>query len=125
MDWNLILEIALKALGSVLATVLIALLSVLFTKLKNKIKEARIISFIKETVKAAEQLYPNNGKKMGKEKYAYVVNQVLYKFPNLVENDYLKNLIEGAVFTVSEMVKQAAKIEEKTNNNINNTLSSF
>ena len=109
MDWSLILDYVLKILGSIGASVIITLAGVLFAKLKTKIKESRINSYIKEAVQAAEQLYPNQGKKMGKEKYAYVVQQVLAKFPNLTDNEYLKSLIEGAVYTLSEQVKQIAK----------------
>ena len=109
MDWSLILDYVLKILGSIGASVIITLAGVLFAKLKTKIKESRITSYIKEAVQAAEQLYPNQGKKMGKEKYAYVVQQVLAKFPNLTDNEYLKSLIEGAVYTLSEQVKQIAK----------------
>lgn len=109
MDWSTILDYLLKIIGSIGASVIITLAGVLFAKLKTKIKESRINSYIKEAVQAAEQLYPNQGKKMGKEKYAYVVQQVLAKFPNLTDNEYLKSLIEGAVYTLSEQVKQIAK----------------
>lgn len=109
MDWNSVLDIVLKAVGSIGASIIVTLASILFAKLRTKIKESRINSYIKEAVQAAEQLYPNQGKKMGKEKYAYVVQQVLAKFPTLTDNEYLKSLIEGAVYTVSQQVKQIAK----------------
>ena len=83
----------------------------MFAKLKTKISEARLNAFIDKTVKAAEQLFPNLGSKTGKEKYKYVVEQVLAKFPKLENNEYLKNLIEGAVYAVSEQVKQIANAE--------------
>lgn len=109
MDWNMILEIAAKALGTAAATLVITLGSVLFAKLQSKIKDTKISNYVKEVVKAAEQMFPNEGKKMGKEKYEYVVNTVLAKFPGITDNTYLKSLIEGAVYTLSEEVKQIAK----------------
>ena len=36
MDWNVALDILIKALGSALATVIITFASILFAKLKNK-----------------------------------------------------------------------------------------
>lgn len=111
MDWGYILEIVIKVLGSAAATLIIALGTILFNKLKSKIQDSKISHYIQQVVQAAEQLYPNQGKKMGKEKYAYVVQQVLAKFPTLTDNEYLKSLIEGAVYTVSQQVKQIAKAQ--------------
>ena len=108
MDWNEILNYGLKIAGTALGTVSIALASILFAKLKTKILESRIGKFVKEAVKAAEQLYPNLGKKMGQEKFAYVVEQVKAKFPK-IENEYLNTIIESAVYEISEEVKQIAK----------------
>lgn len=109
MDWNLILNYGLKILGSAAATLVITLGSILFAKLKTKIGESRLNTFIEKAVKAAEQLYPNLGTKTGQEKYEYVLNQVLAKFPSVTNNENLKALIEGAVYSVSEQVKQIAK----------------
>ena len=135
MDWSTILDYLLKIIGSIGASVIVTLAGVLFVKFKTKIKESRITSYIKEAVQAAEQLYPNQGTKTGTEKYKYVVTQVLNKFPELTDNEYLKSLIEGAVYTLSEQVKQIAKEQKKeeattaqittTTNNQNKTLSSF
>ena len=135
MDWSSILDIVLKAVGSIGASIIVTLAGILFAKLRTKIKESRINSYIKEAVQAAEQLYPNQGTKTGSEKYKYVVTQVLNKFPELTDNEYLKSLIEGAVYTLSEQVKQIAKEQKKeqvttaqittTTNNQNKTLSSF
>lgn len=129
MDLNFFLSCLLKALGSLAATVVTTLASILFVKLKTKIKESRITAFIKETVQAAEQLYPNEGKKMGPEKYEYVVTTVLAKFPTLTDNEYLKNLIEGAVYALSAQTKQIAneiKNKQEGNTSKNNTvISSF
>ena len=109
MDWNLVLSYVLKGLGSAAATLIITYASILFARLKKKIGEARLNAFIDKTVKAAEQLFPNVGTKTGKQKYDYVVQQVLAKYPKLENNEYLKNLIEGAVYAVSQHEKNVAK----------------
>lgn len=106
------LDILLKSVGSAAGAAVVTYSSILFAKLKNKIKESRITAYIKECVKAAEQLYPNEGTKMGPQKYNYVVQCVLAKFPYLTNNEYLKSLIEGAVYTVSQQVKQIVKEKE-------------
>lgn len=108
MDWSIFLDYALKIIGSLAASTIVALASILFAKLKAKIGDARLKSFIDSAVKAAEQLYPNLGTKTGKQKYEYVLNQVLAKFPNVTNDTHLKALIEGAVYQVSEQVKQIA-----------------
>ena len=113
MDWSNILEIILKAVGSVAAATITGLATWLFTKLSKKIKDSRIQSFIKEAVKAAEQMYPNQGTKRGTEKYAYVVQQVIARFPELTDNDYLKALIEGAVFTLNKQLEEAEEKKKK------------
>ena len=108
MDWGLFLDYLLKALGSLGASIIIALASILFAKLKAKIGEAKLNTYIDRCVKAAEQLFPNLGQKTGKEKYEYVLGLVKEKYPKLT-NEYLKPLIEGAVFTVSEEIRQIAE----------------
>ena len=72
MDVSIFLDYLMKGLGSALATLLITFATILFTKLKGKITDVRINNFIKQVVQAAEQLYPNNGQKMGTVKYNYV-----------------------------------------------------
>ena len=114
MDWNLIINYGLKILGYAAGTVVITLASILFAKLKAKIAESKLSGFIEKCVRAAEQLYPNLGKKMGKEKYQYVLEQVKAKYPKLVENEYLKTLIEAAVFNISEEVQLIAKEQNIT-----------
>lgn len=109
MDWSIILDYGVKILGAVIASLIITFGSILFAKLKSKLQEAKVNMFIINAVKAAEQLYPNYGKKTGKEKYEYVLDEVLTKFPNMTDNPHLKTLIEGAVYGVSEQVKQIAK----------------
>lgn len=112
IDWSIVLDYVLKIVGTALGTVLITLGSILFAKLKTKIGEAKLNTYIDRCVRAAEQLFPNLGKKTGKEKYEYVLNLVKEKYPK-VQDNYLKALIEGAVFGVSEEIKQIAKAEEQ------------
>ena len=109
MDVSIFLDYLMKGLGSALATLLITFATILFTKLKTKIGEARVNNFIKQVVQAAEQLYPNNGQKMGAIKYEFVLEEVVKKFPKLKDSPQLKSLIEGAVYTVSQQVKLIAK----------------
>lgn len=127
MDWSLVLDYGVKILAAVIAGLITTYGSILFAKLKGKIQDARVNAFITNAVKAAEQLFPNMGKKTGKEKYEYVLNEVLTKFPKMTDNPHLKTLIEAAVYGVSQQVKQIAKeqgieVEVKTPTN---TLSSF
>lgn len=127
MDWALILDYGVKIAGVVIATLITTFGSILFAKLKGKIQDAKVNTFITNAVKAAEQLYPNYGKKTGKEKYEYVLNEVIAKFPQMTDNPHLKTLIEAAVYGVSEQVKQIAKeqgieVEVKSSKQ---TLSSF
>lgn len=120
VDWNVVLEYGAKILGSMAATLVITLGSILFAKLKAKLQDSKLKLFIDSAVKAAEQLYPNLGKKTGAEKYQYVYDLVTKKYPK-VENEYLKALIEGAVFSVSEEIKQVAQaqnVEIKTEQQI-------
>lgn len=114
MDWSVMLDCILKAVGSLAATLVITLGSILFSKLSSKIKDSKISKFALEAVKAAEQLYPNTGIKMGKQKYEYVLKTMLAKFPKLTDNEHLKTIIEAAVYKVSEEVKLIAK-EQKAN----------
>lgn len=109
MDTSIFLDYLMKGLGSASATLLITFATILFTKLKGKITDVRINNFIKQVVQAAEQLYPNNGQKMGTVKYNYVWNEVVAKFPKMKDNPHLKSLIEGAVYTVSEQIRLIAK----------------
>lgn len=127
MDWSIILDYGVKILGAVIASLIITFGSILFAKLKAKIQDKRVNMFITNAVRAAEQLYPNYGKKTGKEKYEYVLNEVLAKFPNMTDNPHLKTLIESAVYGVSEQVKQIAKeqgidIQTKAKSNVKVTL---
>lgn len=116
MDWSVILDIILKALGSAAATTVTALASILFAKLSGKIKDARINNYIKEAVRAAEQLYPNQGTKRGSEKFEYVTQLVLNKFPKL-NNAYIKAMIEGAVYALNNQLDATKKETSKEEQN--------
>ncbi len=120
MNWDIALDILIKALGSTLATIIITFASILFAKLKTKIGEARLNNYIDRCVRAAEQLFPNLNGKTGPEKYEYVKNLIIQKFPKQANNPYLKALIEGAVYAVSQQTKQLQKTQQTTN-----TISSF
>lgn len=109
MNWSVILDYVVKIAGAIIASLIITFGSILFAKLKSKIQDSKVNMFITNAVKAAEQMYPNYGKKTGKEKYEYVLNEVLAKFPNMTDNPHLKTLIEAAVYGVSEQVRQIAK----------------
>ena len=87
MDWSIFLDYLFKGLGSLAATLLIGFGTVLFTKLKNKIGEAKLNTYIDRCVRAAEQLFPNLGNKTGEQKFEYVLNLVKEKYPKL-SNDY-------------------------------------
>ncbi len=115
MDWSLILDYSLKIAGTAVGTIIVTYASIIFAKLKSKIGEAKLNTYIDKCVKAAEQLYPNLGNKTGAEKYQYVLECIKNKYPKLDEG-YLKPLIEGAVYSVSEQVKQIAKAEKHTTN---------
>lgn len=125
MDWSTILSYILKIAGSALAALITTFATILFTKLKTKINNAILNAYIAKVVRAAEQLYPNEGQKTGPEKFQYVVDRVLERFPKLTNNEYLRSLIEGAVYSVSQEVKQIAKIEDKEEKSETKALSSF
>lgn len=125
MDWNTILTYILKIAGSAAATLITTFATILFAKLKNKIHDAHVSAYINKVVRAAEQLYPNKGTKTGKQKYQYVVDQVLAKFPKMTNNEYLKSLIEGAVYSLSNETSALTGETSTINTTENKTLSSF
>lgn len=125
MDWNTILTYILKIAGSAAATLITTFATILFAKLKNKLNDARVSAYINKVVRAAEQLYPNKGTKTGTQKYQYVVDQVLAKFPKMTNNEYLKSLIEGAVYSLSNETSALTGEASTINTTENKTLSSF
>ena len=52
-------------------------------------------------VRAAEQKFPNEGKKMGPEKMAYVMDYLAITFPKIKNNQYLYNIAEAAVYELN------------------------
>lgn len=106
IEWSIVLEYILKILGSVVATLIITYATLLFNKLKAKIGEARVNKYLEILVQAAEQIFPNLGKKTGPEKFEYVKECIINKFPKLKNDPNLNALIEGAVFSVSQKLKQ-------------------
>ena len=112
MDWSIILDYGVKILGAVIASLIITFGSILFAKLKAKIQDKRVNMFIMNAVRAAEQLYPNFGKKTGKEKYEYVKEALLKKYPKLKDNPYLQTVIEAAVYKISQGIKENVKSDE-------------
>ena len=88
------------------ATTVITYSSILFAKLKTKIGEARVNNYLNVLVQAAEQTFPNLGKKTGPEKFEFVKECVPRKFPKLKDDPNLNALIEGAVYTISQKIKQ-------------------
>lgn len=100
MDFNEIMSGVYKALGAALGTIIVTYGTILLNKLKIKLQNITYLNYIRECVKAAEQLYPNLGTKTGEQKYQYVVDQVALKYPKLLENPALKTLIESAVYEI-------------------------
>lgn len=121
IDWNEVLNYVIKVVSALLAGMLATYTTILFTKLKRKIMEGRVIQFIEQAVKAAEQLYPNLGIKTGNEKYQYVVNLVLEKFKWMKDEAYLKSLIEAAVFELSEKLKKEKEEKKQIETNKTST----
>ena len=111
MDWAVICDIILKVVISVSTTAVTSLIGVVFGKLISKIKDTKIMNYVKQAVMSAEQLYPNQGVKRGTEKYEYVVQCVMSKFPKLANNTYLKSLIEGAVFALNNELEKVKDIK--------------
>ena len=122
MDWSIVLDYLLKIVGSIAASVIVTLAGVLYAKLQSKIKDSKITAYIKECVKAAEKIYPNIGMKMGTTKYKYVLDCVMKKFPKVTDNDYLKSLIEGAVFALNNNLDL---VEQKTTETVTETTNSL
>lgn len=126
MDWSVFFDYLWKIIGSIGASLIITLASVLYAKLQSKIKDSKITAYVKECVKAAEQLYPNLGMKMGTTKYKYVVEQVTKKFNSITDESYLKSLIEGAVFALNKQLDEKTTTTEDTSDtDSNNSLSIF
>lgn len=102
--------IILKALLTALTTALIGLVCTFIGKLLIKIEDSKLRKHAKIAVEAAEIKYPNEGKKMGPEKMAYVMDYLAITFPKIKSNQYLYNIAEAAVFELNnEKIKKEAE----------------
>lgn len=95
-------SIIIKALLSLAATGLCGLIGTLIGKVISNHKTSKIYKYARTVVDAAEQKFPNEGKKMGPEKMQYVMDQLVIKFPKIADNRYLYNIAEQAVYKLNE-----------------------
>ena len=102
--------VLIKVLLTALLTGIVGLCTTLIGKIVAKNKNSAIMKQAEIAVKAAEQKYPNEGKKMGAEKMAYVMDYLAITFPKIKSNQYLYNIAEAAVY---ELNNQAQKEEAK------------
>lgn len=77
-------SILLKVLITTLLTAGIGYIGTLIGRIIAKSKNSRIYKYADTCVKAAEQKFPNEGKKMGPEKLQYVMDQMMIKFPKKI-----------------------------------------
>lgn len=102
----------IKVLLTTVFSALLGLIGTLTGKIIANAKESKIRKYAKTCVEAAEQKFPNEGKKMGPEKMQYVMDQLAIKFPKIKENTYLYNIAEAAVFELNKEFKKEAAIKE-------------
>lgn len=105
-------SILLKVLITTLLTAGIGYIGTLIGRIIAKSKNSRIYKYADTCVKAAEQKFPNEGKKMGPEKLQYVMDQMMIKFPKIRDNQYLYNIAEAAVFELNRQKQTEAAIKE-------------
>lgn len=106
--------ILIKSLVTGLLTAAVGLICTLIGKALASWKHSKIRTHAKIAVKAAEQKFPNEGKKMGPEKMAYVMDYLAITFPKIKSNKYLYNIAEAAVYELNNKeVKQEAEQEFK------------
>ena len=103
----------LKISISICATLITSFIGTLFGKIIVKMKESKQVNYICTLVRAAEKKYPNLGAKTGKEKFQYVMEQIALKYPKLVSNEYTKNMVEAAVYTITNETKKEVKYKKK------------
>ena len=106
--------VLIKALITALLTGLIGLICTAIGKIIAKCKNSNLIRHARIAVRAAEQKFPNDGKKMGPEKMAYVMDYLAITFPKIKSNQYLYNIAEAAVYelnnkSIEEEAEQAFK----------------
>lgn len=104
--------ILIKVLVTALLSAGVGLMGTLIGNVISKHKDSKIYKYAKTCVKAAEQKFPNEGKKMGPEKMAYVMDQMAIKFPKIKESTYFYNLAEAAVLELNRKIQEDKAIEE-------------
>ena len=104
--------VIIKVLATALLTAGLGYIGTCIGRLIAKNKESKIYRYADTCVRAAEQKFPNEGKKMGPEKMAYVMDQLAIKFPKIKENTYLYNIAEAAVRELNKEMEKEATIKE-------------
>ena len=80
--WTIVVKVLLTAL----LTGLLGLIGTIIGKIIANAKNSKIRKYAETCVRAAEQKFPNEGKKMGPEKMQYVMDQMMIKFPKIRDN---------------------------------------
>ena len=93
--------VLIKVLLTAVLTGLVGLCTTLIGKIVAKNKSSKIMKQAEIAVRAAEQKFPNEGKKMGPEKMAYVMDYLAITFPKIKNNQYLYNIAEAAVYELN------------------------
>ena len=105
-------SIVIKSLLSLAITGLCGLVGTLIGKAISNHKTSKIYRYARTVVEAAEQKFPNEGRKMGPEKMQYVMDQLIIKFPSIGDNQYLYNIAEQAVYKLNQEKIREDKIKE-------------
>ena len=106
--------IVIKCLITALLSAGIGALCTLIGKLIIKCKNSKLVRHARIAVRAAEMKLPNEGKKMGPEKMAYVMDYLSVTFPKIKSNQYLYNIAEAAVYELNNQdVAEEAKQQFK------------
>lgn len=87
-------SIVIKSLFTAAAGSIIAVCGAALGKFISNNKESKVYKYAKTLVDAAEQKFPNEGKKMGPQKMDYVMSQIVIRFPSIKDNRYLYNIVE-------------------------------
>ena len=106
--WAVIIKVLLTAV----LTGLLGLIGTGIGKMIATCKNSKIRKYAKTCVEAAEQKFPNEGKKMGPEKMQYVMDQMMIRFPKIRDNQYLYNIAEAAVFQLNAEFQKEAAVKE-------------
>lgn len=106
--------ILIKVLVTALLSGAIGLVCTSIGKIIIKCKNSKLVRHARIAVRAAEMKYPNEGKKMGPEKMAYVMDYLSVTFPKIRSNQYLYNIAEAAVLELNnEDIKKKAEQDFK------------